>query len=193
MPDLVTREMAIAALDCGITPLLMLGPANRIVHVNSAARSLLAAGRAFQLVGGALQVQRQSDREKLEAALASARRNGERAIVHFGNRQGDVNYVITIGPLPGGTALLLAIAELRMPLFLRKNWSAEALALPAAYSELAEGLAAGENLTEFAERTGLTIGGSRTRLKKLLKRLAVRSQSDLIALLLRAAATLSVR
>jgi DNA-binding CsgD family transcriptional regulator len=72
------------------------------------------------------------------------------------------------------------------------KWSQASLSLPPASAELAEALAGGENLAEFAERTGLSIGGARTRLKKLLRRLGVRSQSDLVAVLLRTAAALPV-
>ncbi len=191
-PRAVTRDMVLAAFDCGTTPMFMLRPGREIVHANRAAQALLAAGRAFSQVAGILHVQRQSDRDEISAALASVRDRGKRVVVRLTNRQGDVNHVITVTPLPGTTALLVAIAELRAPLLLAATWSREALSLPLHYAELAEGLAAGENLTEFADRTGLTIGGTRTRLKKLLKRLGVRSQSDLIAMLLRSATTLGL-
>ncbi len=190
--------MALAALDCGVLPLLMLGPRARIVHANRAATALLAAGRVFGTAVGRLRVQRQDDQDAIEQALtgvlgSKAEGQGGRVIVQLSNRQGDVTHVVTLSPLPGGNMALAAIAELRAPTLLRRHWSREALGLPAAYAELAEALASGENLSEFAARTGLTIGGARTRLKKLLKRLGTRSQSDLVGLLLRAAAALSVR
>lgn len=176
----------------------MLAARARIVHANRAATALLAAGRVFSAAGGRLRVQRQDDQDAIEQALtgvlgSKAEGQAGRAIVKLTNRQGDVNHVLTLSPLPGGNLALAAVAELRAPTLLRRHWSREALALPAAYAELAEALAGGENLSEFAERTGLTIGGARTRLKKLLKRLGTRSQSDLVGLLLRAAAALSVR
>lgn len=189
----VTTETALAALDCGVVPMLMLGRRARIVHPNRAATTLLAAGRAFTKVNGRLHVQRQADQEAIEAAVDAALDKAERTITHLTNRQGDINHIVTVSPLPGDELALAAIAELRLPVLLRRTWSREALSLPPGYAELAEALAGGENLTEFAERTGLTIGGARTRLKKLLKRLAARSQSDLIALLLRAASTISIR
>ena len=181
------------ALDCGVLPLLMLGPHCHIAYTNRAAKALLSAGRAFSVSGSRLSVQRQTDQDAIEAAVIAAVEAGERAVITLANRQGDVNHVVTISPLPGEALALTAIGELRSPPLLQKNWSREALDLPLAYAELAEALVGGENLTEFAERTGLTIGGARTRLKKLLRRLGTRSQSDLVALLLRAAATLAVR
>ena len=188
-----TREAALAALDCGVQPVLMLGPGARIAYLNQAARTLLAAGRAFSGAGARFSVKRHADQVAIEAAVAQAINPGEGGIIHLANRQGDLAHVITLSPLAGSGLALAAVAELRAPLLLHKAWSREVLSLPPAYAELAEALAGGENLAEFAERTGLSIGGARTRLKKLLRRLGSRSQSDLVALLLRAGATLTIR
>ncbi len=173
----------------------MLGPGARIAFMNRAAKTMLAAGRAFAgaVVGGPLSVKRHSDQTAIEAAIAGAIDAGERGIVHLTNRQGDLAHVLTVSPLAGEGLALVAIAELRAPLLLHNAWSREVLGLPVAYAELAEALAGGENLAEFAERTGLSIGGARTRLKKLLRRLATRSQSDLVAFLIRAGSTLTIR
>ena len=110
--------------------------------------------------------------------------------MHLANRQGDLAHLVTVSPwLASGLRWWPSPNSARrccctMPGRRRP------LSLPQAYAELAEALAGGENLSEFAERTGLSIGGARTRLKKLLRRLGTRSQSDLVALLLRAGATL---
>ena len=96
--------MALAALDCGVVPLLMLGPRARIVHANRAATALLAAGRVFGTAGGRLRVQRQDDQDAIEQALTGvlgnkAESSGERAVLQLSNRQGDVNHVVTLSPL----------------------------------------------------------------------------------------------
>ena len=194
-PDesVVSRDAALAALDCGTTPLVLIGRRGRIAHANSAAAALLAAARTFGDTGGRLRVQRQSDQDAIEAAVAAAIDHGTRGTVHLLNRQGDITNMVTVTPLPGQAVAVACLGDLRGPILPHRHWSREALALPLAYAELAEALAAGENLAEFAERTGLTIGGARTRLKKLLKRFGTRSQSDLVSLLLRAAATLTLR
>ncbi len=189
----ITVETALNALDLGTLALFFLGPRARIVHANRAARALLASGRAFRDEAGRLLVHRSVEQASIEQALAAALHDGERAVLHLTNRQEDINHVVTITPSVPGRLAAVAIAELRAPLLLHRGWSREALNLPAAYAELAEALAGGENLAEFSERTGLTIGGARTRLKKLLRRLGTRSQSDLVALLLHAASALSLR
>lgn len=192
-PAGLTREAALAVLDIGTAPVLIVELRARVVHANRAAHALFSAKRTFHHSGGRLTVQRQADQEAIEAAISSAVTEGERSLLRLTNRQEDAHHLLSVVPLPGGALAALCIAELRAPLLPQKNWSREALMLPAAYAELAEALADGENLAEFAERTGLTIGGSRTRLKKLLRRLSTRSQSDLVSLLLRASAVLQIR
>jgi DNA-binding CsgD family transcriptional regulator len=123
--------------------------------------------------------------------VAATLRSGSPATLQMANRQGDVQHVLAFSPL-NGALVAVSISELRAPLLLPPKWSQASLSLPPASAELAEALAGGENLAEFAERTGLSIGGARTRLKKLLRRLGVRSQSDLVAVLLRTAAALPV-
>ena len=189
----VARNAAIEALNCGTAATLLVGHNGRIVHTNRAADVLLTNGRAFGNAGGWLRVQRQPDQDAIEAAVSAALDSGDRGIIHLLNRQGDISHIVTVVPLPGQPVAVVCLAELRGPLLLGKHWSREALGLPLPYAELAEALAGGENLAEFATRTKLTIGGARTRLKKLLKRLGARSQADLVALLIRAAATLSIR
>lgn len=191
--EAVSRDAALAALDIGTLPLVLAGPRAVIIHANRAAEVLLAAKRTFHKTGGRLVVRRQVDQDAIEAALAATLADGERAVVQLTNRQGDIHHVLAIAPLPSDAFAAITIAELRAPLLLHRAWSQEALSLPRPYAELAEAMVVGENLAEFSERTGLSIGGARTRLKKLLRRLGARSQSDLVSLLLRAAAILPMR
>jgi DNA-binding NarL/FixJ family response regulator len=149
------------------------------------------SGRPFSAQGCVLTVQRQVDQDAILARVAATLRSGSPATLQMANRQGDVQHVLAFSPL-NGALVAVSISELRAPLLLPPKWSQASLSLPPASAELAEALAGGENLAEFAERTGLSIGGARTRLKKLLRRLGVRSQSDLVAVLLRTAAALPV-
>ena len=183
--------VALAALDCMAMPLLLLGPGAKIVHANRAAKRMLGAGRTFSAEGGVLTVQRSVDQDAIIDRIAITQRSRTPATLQMANRQGDVQHVLAFSPVPGAL-VAVAISELRAPLLLPPKWSQASLSLPPASAELAEALAGGENLAEFAERTGLSIGGARTRLKKLLRRLGVRSQSDLVAVLLRTAAALPV-
>ena len=127
------------------------------------------------------------------SSIAATLQSGSPTILRMTNRQGDVHHVLSFSPLPDDGFVAGSIAELRAPLLLPRNWSSAALSLPPAAGELAEALAQGENLAEFAERTGLSVGGARTRLKKLLRRLGARSQSDAVAVLLRTAGALPPR
>ncbi len=189
--DAASGEAALAALDCAAVPILLLAPGAVIVHASRAAKRLLDAGRTFSAQGGVLTVQRQVDQDAILARVAATLRSGSPATLQMANRQGDVQHVLAFSPL-NGALVAVSISELRAPLLLPPKWSQASLSLPPASAELAEALAGGENLAEFAERTGLSIGGARTRLKKLLRRLGVRSQSDLVAVLLRTAAALPV-
>ena len=202
-PAAAIRELAVAALDCGSLAVLILGPNLAIEHANRAAAALLIAGRAFSNHRGRLSLNRNADQVAINAAVTAATSRGEPGLLHLTNRQGDITHLLSITPvdsrvldsggLDSGGLAITTIAELRGPLLLPEGWTRSALSLPANYAELAEALAAGENLAEFAERTGLTVGGSRTRLKKLLRRLGTRSQSDLVSMVLRSAAAITCR
>ncbi len=189
----VSPAAALAALDATGVPLLLLGPSGVVVHANRAGKILLGAGRTFSLNAGKLTVQRQADQDAIASSIAATLQSGTATMLQMCSRQGDVRHLLSFSPLPGEAFVAGAIAELRAPLLLTRNWSRGALSLPPAAAEIAEALAEGENLAEFAERTGLSIGGARTRLKKLLRRLGARSQSDAVAVLLRAAGALPPR
>lgn len=190
-PATVLGSAALATLDGSMTATLLMQPDGTIVHANRAARAVIAAERPFLIKAGRLELRRKADQASLSQALQAAGQAGAPAVLPLRSRQGDLTHLIGIRPLPPTGLLAMKLAGLRTAPPLPADWVHDTLALPANYAALADGLAAGENLAEFSERTGLTVGGTRTRLKKLLRQTNTRSQSDLVALLLRAATIVS--
>jgi DNA-binding CsgD family transcriptional regulator len=91
-----------------------------------------------------------------------------------------------IEPVPDEPVVLVCITELRAPLPLDANWSRAAFGFSPQNAALAESLALGLSLAEFATAENLPIGTVRTRLKKLLLQTGLSSQASLAAMLLRA-------
>ena len=178
---------ALATLDRMSVPVVLMTVDCVVIHATPAALSLLKAGRAFNIRNEQLTVRRKADRLALKEALAQVVWTGSPVIMRLVNRQSDLNHVVIIAPSRSTNLISVSITELRVPLSLPPGWTRTILALPESQAQLAEALASGENLAEFAERVKLTPEGARTRLKKLLQQTATRSQADLVALLLRVA------
>lgn len=182
---------AFAALDQASGAVLLLGGDGHIAFANRAARALLNAGRPFAQVGGQLSIGRRSERAELLERLAETVRSGKASVMRLQNRQEYSTHLLTLTAVPGTATVVCAIVHLRGGPPLPRGWAGRALDLSPAYAALVEAMAAGENLAEFAERSGLTIGGARTRLKKVLARTGTRSQADLVAMALRAATAIA--
>jgi DNA-binding CsgD family transcriptional regulator len=80
---------------------------------------------------------------------------------------------------------------LRAPMLLAQGWSTAAFGFSAPHAALAESLALGHSLADFADTHNLPIGTVRTRLKKLLVQTGTSSQASLAAMLQRASVIMS--
>ena len=189
--DDLLGAVAYEILDIVTTPILLLRIDCRIVYANQAGELLLQAGRAFSRAHDKLSVQRREEHNALQNAVSTVAASGQPDTVLFSNRQENVNYVIKLRPTSRGL-VVVSVAELRSALPFPPGWTQRLLGLPETYAALAEALANGENLAEFSARSNLTIGGVRTRLKKLLARTGTRSQADLVALMLRVSSTATI-
>jgi hypothetical protein len=67
-------------------------------------------------------------------------------------------------------------------------WFKQAFQLSQQNAELAAGLMSGLSLSEFSTRKAITLGATRTRLKKLFVQTGTGSQAALLSALMRAAA-----
>ena len=110
--------------------------------------------------------------------------------------------VIPVGPRSGGTAFTHSPRDARAS---PSSWRirppatalpAEAigqvLQLPPALARLASALSAGKTVVEYAAEAGVTEGTARQQLKDLLARGGVRRQADLVRILQRSVAALSL-
>lgn len=109
--------------------------------------------------------------------------------------------VVRVGPRSGGTAfaftprrahVALVVADPTAATALPAEAIAEVLPLPPALARLASALSAGKTVVEYAADAGVTEGTARQQLKELLARGGVRRQADLIRVLQRSVAALSL-
>ncbi|GAB0113686.1 helix-turn-helix transcriptional regulator [Acidisoma sp. C75] len=173
--DMLTVSAFLLAADC------------TILGANAAGWALLRQSPAFFAQNGRLAIRRAPDAAALAEAVQRAARLGEPELLHFLTRQEEASALMRIDPVeapPGSVAC--GITELRAPLLLAPGWSRAAFGFSPQNAALAESLAIGRSLADFAEEHALPIGTVRTRLKKLLLQTGTSSQMQLAALVLRA-------
>ena len=195
-PELATTlletlgQAALAAMESGSIVRLLLTADRTVVHANQAALAMVRRPGIFSITDNRLTLRRRDDEAAFEAMLVGARSGSMR----LASRQGDVTHVVLIDILAGTAMVGVSVIDLRNPLAPQKRrWTCEALGLTAGSADLAEALANGVSLAEFAEQSGLTLGGVRTRLKKLLRQTGTRSQGEVVGMLARIAGHVSVR
>lgn len=181
------NEAITHSFDLCFRPTLLLRPDGLVIRANQSGRLLLQSGSPLCRTDGKLSLRRRADHDAVMAALADGPPEVPVTYVHLTSRQESLTHVLAFSRLPSIGLVDCAIAELRRSAPLPAGWSATALGLRPAYAELAEALMSGENLAEFAQRAQMTLGGVRTRLKKLALMLGARSQADLVGIIHRAA------
>jgi DNA-binding CsgD family transcriptional regulator len=172
-------------------PAFLLAADTQILACNKAGRLLLQRSPAFLDNHGKLAIRRTNDQVALaEAVLRSAEQN-ESVLLRFLTRQEEASALMRIEPLAAQNMVTVCITELRAPLLLDAGWSRAAFGFSPQNAALAESLAVGRSLAEFAAAENLPIGTVRTRLKKLLLQTGTSSQAQLAAMLLRASAVMA--
>ena len=183
-------QAALAAMESGSVVRLLLTTDRTVVHANQAALAMVRRPGIFTISDNRLALRRRADEAAFEAMLLGARS----ASMRLASRQGDITHVVLVDVLAGTAVIGVSVIDLRNPLApQRRRWTCEALGLTAGNADLAEALANGVSLAEFAEQSGLTLGGVRTRLKKLLRQTGTRSQGEIVGMLARVAGHVSVR
>jgi DNA-binding CsgD family transcriptional regulator len=172
------------ALNMLSSAVFILRPTSEIVESNKAGQELLRVSRAFRRHQNRLVIRRAAD----AAAMAEA---VSRVLIRFLTRQEEASALMRIESVPGDPVVVVSITELRAPLLLDANWAKAAFGFSPQNAALAESLALGHSLAEFAIAENLPIGTVRTRLKKLLQQTGLGSQASLAAMLLRASSIMS--
>jgi DNA-binding CsgD family transcriptional regulator len=179
-------EAAVVALNMFAVPAYLLRPNCEILASNSSGPALLRTSRAFFANHGKLTVRRANDSQALTEAVIRVAARGEVELLRFLTRQDEASALMRLQPVPGQPLVIVGIAELRAPMLVAPGWSRAAFGFSAPHAALAESLALGHSLADFALAEHLPIGTVRTRLKKLLVQTGTSSQASLAAMLQRA-------
>lgn len=169
----------------------VLKPTSEIVDSNEAGVELLRVSRAFRRQQNRLVIRRAADAAAMAEAISRVAARSEGELIRFLTRQEEASAFMRIEPVPGEPVVLACIAELRAPLLLDANWSRAAFGFSPQNAALAESLALGHSLADFATAENLPIGTVRTRLKKLLLQTGMSSQASLATMLLRASSIMN--
>ena len=186
--DLSATRVALNMLAIAV---FVLRPNSEIVDSNEAGQELLRVSRAFRRHQNRLVIRRAADAAAMAEAVSRVAAHGEPELIRFLTRQEEASALMRIEPVPGEQLVLVCITELRAPLLLDANWSRAAFGFSPQNAALAESLALGHSLADFAAAENLPIGTVRTRLKKLLQQTGLGSQASLAAMLLRASSIMS--
>jgi hypothetical protein len=175
------------ALDCIAIATFLVRADGHLVHGNRAGHRLLRGGGALRQVHACLVARRADEAKTLAAGLVrvAASRNAE--LLRFVNRNGTARLLITVSPVPGDGLVTICVVDLQASNADFTRWLRQAFQLSIQNAELAAGLLSGLSLSEFSTQKEVTLGATRTRLKKLFAATDTRSQAALVAALLRAA------
>jgi len=176
-----------ALLDCMSTPVFLLRSDGFIVHSNAAGSDLLRNNRVIRAAGPLLIVYRPSDTKALTGIMATVAKQESAQSLALTSDDGTSTLLLTIAPVPGNDLLVVFAVSLQPsgPNF--QDFLKAAFGLSPQSTQLAESLMYGLSLAEFSSKTGVTLGATRTRLKKLFARTGTRSQAMLVSVLWRAA------
>jgi len=184
----ITAGALAGILDCIPTPTFLLAPDGRIIHLNSAGTRLLRGGGALRKVQSRLVARRSKEAKALAGLFDRVAGTQCAELFRLLSRDGTVRLLITVRPVPATTWVAACVADLQADRSGIATWLQQAFDLSPQNAELAEGLMCGLSLSEFSADKHITLGATRTRLKKLFARTGKGSQTALISALLRAAA-----
>jgi DNA-binding CsgD family transcriptional regulator len=179
------------ALNALSIPAFVLRPDSEILESNQAGQDLLRVSRAFRRHQNRLSIRRAADASAMAEAISRVAVTGEPELIRFLTRQEEASALMRLQPVPGESLVVVCITELRASMLLAGGWSKAAFGFSPQNAALAESLALGHSLADFAAAENLPIGTVRTRLKKLLTQTGMSSQASLAAILLRASAVMS--
>jgi PAS domain-containing protein len=184
----ITAGALAVVLDCISTPTFVLRPDGGIVHLNRAGSKMLRSGGALRKTQSRLVARRSKEAKALAGTIARVAESQCPELFRLLSRDGTVRLLMTVNPLPADTLVAAYVADLQSDRYGIARWLQHAFDLSPQNAELAESLMFGLSLAEFAVEKNITLGATRTRLKKLFARTGKSSQTALVSTLLRAAA-----
>jgi DNA-binding CsgD family transcriptional regulator len=187
-PMVASARVALNMLSVAV---FVLRPNSEILDSNHAGQELLRVSRAFRRHQNRLVIRRAADAAAMAEAISRVAATEQPELIRFLTRQEEASALMRIQPVPGEPVVVCCITELRAPMLLGGGWSKAAFGFSPQNAALAESLALGHSLADFAAAESLPIGTVRTRLKKLLLQTGMSSQASLAAMLLRASAIMS--
>jgi hypothetical protein len=176
-----------AALDCVATATFLVRADGYLVYSNRAGLRLLRSGGALRQVHAHLVARRAEEAKMLTMGLVRVATNQRAELLRLVNRNGTARLLITVNPVPGDGLITVCVVDLQASNADVTQWFRQAFQLSTQNAELAAGLLSGLSLSEFCAQKEVTLGATRTRLKKLFAATGTHSQASLVGTLLRAA------
>lgn len=179
------------AVETAHTPLFRVDGRSHVTWMNEPARKLLGDSDILAVTNGRLHAADRLDNRKLQSAIADASLrdqtlDGDRAAIPVTfeathSEEVCVCWVLTEGS--GGGAVLVSVNN---PTFAHDQIEAGALAFGLSPSQrrLAEFIISGLDLTQAAERMGVSVNTTRTQLQRMFDKTGARSQPALVRALL---------
>lgn len=204
------RRWAYQALDGQSTGVLMLSPQGRVLHMNRAAKQLLERRIGLELdLAGYCQATSPEDNRELRQLIARAagvrscgeggktrlarngvRESGTMALTPLGTSAGLTVKAVPLDPMsencaPAGAAVVLYVADAERVLSAGDGELQKLYGLTGAEARLVKALVAGQSVADYAEGTNHSIHTIRTQMKSVMGKLDVRSQTDVVRVVLK--------
>lgn len=179
--DVVTPAL-LALAEHSAYGVIVLGPDRRVEYASRHARQLLSAHSALQIVRGTLTVVD----ERIEALLSRGAIDGEPRTLELRDKHVSAEWLL-ISRIPTRRAqdpIVLLLFAPRAPRRLPQQTLRDVYQLTFAEIQIVEHLVCGHSLNETAALLDISLHTVRTHVKRTLAKCAVRSQSDLIRLVL---------
>jgi hypothetical protein len=185
--DRLPAALAVA-LNCVSTPTFLVQADGRLVHANLAGERILQGGHALKKShSSCLVARRLNEATALKAVVSRVAGGRQPELLRLLNRNGTSRLLLTVSPVSGHALAVVCVADLQPGDADLTQWFRQAFQLSVQNAELAAGLISGLSLSEFSAQKAVTLGATRTRLKKLFAHTGTSSQAALVAALLRAA------
>jgi DNA-binding CsgD family transcriptional regulator len=183
----ITANALAAVINFISTPTFVLRQDGNIVYLNPAASKILRSGGALRKVQSRLVARRSNEAKALAGMIARVVETQCPELLRLLSRDGTVRLLMTVNPIPADRLVAAYVADLQAERSGIARWLQRAFDLSPQNAELAESLMFGLSLAESAIERNITLGATRTRLKKLFSRTGKSSQTTLVSTLLRAA------
>jgi DNA-binding CsgD family transcriptional regulator len=198
----LTVETFAASFDTLRIPIILVDREGAVVHVNSAARDVLAAGDPIRVGDGLVKLRAADAGKQLESAIAEIeRRGGDDVQVIFAPRADGMPSFVHVLPLrfgvvrgrmePRAIAALFVTPRDESDAIPLQAW-AQAFGLTAAEIRVLELLVDGHDTTEVADKLGIARTTARTHVARLIRKTGSARQADLVRLAMQLALPLRV-